>query len=377
MKKIKFGLVLLFATVFSFHSFFAKINPPSFQLKKKFTDPTYDDHQRDHRQYYYHHSDKSTTRIVCKSAAQTSAITLAASTAITKLLSVCGIGYCAGRVGLLDANTLSVLSKLVFNIVQPCFIFVQVVSSITREAEQGLSGSLLLLPLMAAAQVFLGYTVGSIVSRILYRKNSMSEDAKQLLACTTFGNSGPLPIVFTDAIFRNYGDPTLQKKGIAYISLYLLGWSPLFWIVGPAILGDKTDDSNIPAFEKWKQLFQRIFNPPVIASVLGLAFGCIKPLSGLFVPAGSFFNPLYDAATTIGNAYLPCVLLILTGSLTASSPATTKADDRVSSNRNIFQNLAQKVEENKDFAMEVFSVYFSKLVLMPSVSFLVIDLLIR
>eukprot|EP01035_Chromulina_nebulosa_P036617 gene36617-49346_t len=253
MNTIRFGIVLLFASVFSFNSFFTKVNPPSFQLKK-FTDPSLDDH----RQYK---GKSTTTNIVCKSAAQTSAITLAASTAISKLLSVCGIGYCAGRVGLLDANTLSVLSKLVFSIIQPCFIFVSVVSSITREAEQGLGGSLLLLPLMAAAQVFLGYTVGSIVSRILYRKNSMSDDAKRLLACTTFGNSGPLPIVFTDAIFRNYGDLTLQKKGIAYISLYLLGWSPLFWIVGPAIFSDKSADSNISALEKWKQLFQRIFNP--------------------------------------------------------------------------------------------------------------------
>eukprot|EP01036_Dinobryon_divergens_P024756 gene24756-33231_t len=194
----------------------------------------------------------------------------------------------------------------------------------------------------------------------------MSDDAKRLLACTTFGNSGPLPIVFTDAIFRNYGDLTLQKKGIAYISLYLLGWSPLFWIVGPAIFSDKSADSNISALEKWKQLFQRIFNPPVIASMLGLVCGCIKPLSGLFVPVGSLFNPIFDAVNTIGNAYLPCVLLILTGSLTASSVSSSSSKEKEDkgeegSKKSIFQSLARKAEDNKDFAMEVFSVYFSKL----------------
>jgi len=314
--------------------------------------------------------------VVCKSAASTAdAINLAASSAISKLMSVCGIGYCAGRAGLLDQNTLSVLSKLIFTIIQPCFIFVQVASSIAKEAEQGLNWSLLVLPLMAVLQVFLGNIVGIFVTRLLYPTKLNSDDAKQLLACTTFGNSGPLPLVFTDAIFRTHSDSTLLKKGIAYISLYLLGWSPMFWILGPSILEDASSNtSTLTPKEKRKQLLTRVFNPPVLSSIFGLLFGAVKQLSQLCVLPGSPFHCIFDAAGSIGNAYLPCVLLILSGSLTASASSSSSGPPS-SQPSSVFDTLIKKVEENRGFAIQVFFVYFSKFVLMPSISFLLIDLL--
>eukprot|EP00597_Dinobryon_sp_UTEXLB2267_P003516 CAMPEP_0170074776 /NCGR_PEP_ID=MMETSP0019_2-20121128/12026_1 /TAXON_ID=98059 /ORGANISM="Dinobryon sp., Strain UTEXLB2267" /LENGTH=296 /DNA_ID=CAMNT_0010285309 /DNA_START=407 /DNA_END=1297 /DNA_ORIENTATION=+ len=217
--------------------------------------------------------------------------------------------------------------------------------------------------------------VGSIVSRLLYPTKLDSDDAKQLLACTTFGNSGPLPIVFTDAIFRAHSDSTLLKKGIAYISLYLLGWSPMFWILGPSILEDAaTSSSTLTPKEKRKQLLTRIFNPPVLASIFGLLFGAVKHLSQLCVVAGSPFHSIFEAAGSLGNAYLPCVLLILSGSLTASASTSSPIESSTPPS-NVLEALIKKVEENRGFATQVFFVYLSKFVLMPSISFLLIDLL--
>lgn len=371
---ISFLFIVLIANILSFYSFYAKFSPASSQLK---------DLNRFRFNKVVEQESERKAVIVCNGVPPAAAINQAAASAISKLMSVCGIGYCAGRAGLLDANTLSVLSKLVFTIIQPCFIFNQVLSSIAKESEKGINGSLLLLPLMAALQIFLGYTIGFIVSKILYAKNTDSDDAKQLLACTTFGNSGPLPLVFTDAIFRSHPDPTLLSKGNAYISLYLLGWSPLFWIVGPSILRDKTDDSAISATEKRRQLLTRIFNPPVLASIVGLIIGCIQPLSRLLVPKSGIFHCVFAAVETISSAYLPCALLILSGSLAASSASssssasTANASDSDKEKSNLLDVLIQKVEENWHFAVEVFSVYFSKFVLMPSLSFFLIDLLIR
>lgn len=376
-RSTRLTLIILLVGFLPYYSLFARHNPLRNRLQKN-------SHVL---QYFNEASAPDQSMVLCQSSSAATAINIAATSAISKLMSVCGIGYCAGRAGLLDQNAVSVLSKLVFSLIQPCFIFVQVTGSISKQAEQGLNASLMLLPLMAALQVALGFLVGSLVSKILYPKKQSSDDMKQLLACTTFGNSGPLPIVFTDAIFSSHSDRTLLKKGMAYISLYLLGWSPMFWIVGPAILADP-NNSTAPqsAVEKRKQLFKRVFNPPVIASIFGLICGCSRSLSSLFVPPSSLFNPIYEAASTLGNAYLPCVLLILSGSLTAtaapstsstSSPSSAASSTSVPAKGSSFEQLLSKIESNKEFATEVFAVYLAKFLVMPSISFLLVALLNR
>ena len=82
-------------------------------------------------------------------------------------------------------------------------------------------------------QIFLGYVIGKVMSLFMYGSDPEHEsESKQFLIGTTFGNSGPLPLVFTDALFRTATDTTLLPRSVAFISLYLLGWSPLFWVVG-------------------------------------------------------------------------------------------------------------------------------------------------
>jgi hypothetical protein len=59
-----------------------------------------------------------------------------------------------------------------------------------------------------------------------------SEQGREVRVCSTFANSGPLPLLFVDALFRSHPDPTLRPRAVAYISFYLLAWSPLFWTYG-------------------------------------------------------------------------------------------------------------------------------------------------
>ena len=92
---------------------------------------------------------------------------------------------------------------------------------------------------------------------LFYGSDPDSEDAKQLLMCSSFGNSGPLPLVFVDALLKHQGDSL--PKAVAYVSLYLLGWSPLFWIFGPMILSKKDPNAKtVSAEEKRKELIGRI-----------------------------------------------------------------------------------------------------------------------
>lgn len=70
--------------------------------------------------------------------------------------------------------------------------------------------------------------------------------------------------MFADALLRTHSDISYHSKSVGYISLYLLGWSPLFWIVAPGILnsGDfkVSKENSGPSSE----LAKRIFSPPII-----------------------------------------------------------------------------------------------------------------
>lgn len=171
-------------------------------------------------------------RSVAKLSSVTSSVSAeiqsSALNAVAKLLATCGIGATVAYKGILDQNAIKVLSSLVFNVFQPCLLFVNVCQTISA---QRLSGSQVgwILPLAASCQILIGFSIGKLISLILYGRVRTSE-SKQFMASTTFANSGPLPLVFTDALFRLAPDKTLLPRSVAYISLYLLGWSPVFWV---------------------------------------------------------------------------------------------------------------------------------------------------
>ena len=104
---------------------------------------------------------------------------------------------------------------------------------VSNQAAKGDNGPAFLLPAAGTLQIALGYFIGKIMSLFMYGSApEHASESKQFLIGTTFGNSGPLPLVFTDALFRTAPDATLLPRSVAFISLYLLGWSPLFWVVG-------------------------------------------------------------------------------------------------------------------------------------------------
>ena len=285
---------------------------------------------------------------------------MAAFKAILKLIGTCGIGVYAGKTGVLDKTALNVLSKLIFNIFQPCLLFVNVCQTVSTA---GGSAAVWVLPLAAGLQILIGYILGSGITRVIYGK-AESEEKRQTLTCTTFSNSGPLPLVFVDALFRAHPDQTLLPKAVAYISLYLLGWSPLFWIVAPAILSEpgNADGKAKSAEEKRKELLSRIFSPPVIGSLMGLVVGSIPMLRKQLIPSNGLFNWGFEAMRTLGTAYLPAVLMVLAGSLTPSQePADIAADAA--------KSPATKRKEGAAFLTQISAIYAARFFFMPLAGF--------
>jgi len=294
-------------------------------------------------------------------AGASNSITYAALSAVAKLLSTCGIGVWASKVGILDKSAMSVLSKLVFNLLQPCLLFVNVASTCAKLKESGSGAAVALLPIAAGIQILLGYIIGKVVSLFLYG-NKSSEESKELLTCTTFGNSGPLPLTFVDALLRNHANSAHLPKSIGYVSLYLLGWSPLFWIFAPAIL---SDDSNSKT--DWKVVRSRVLSPPVLGSIFGVIVGSIPLLRRIFISPTGILNPVFESMRTLGAGYLPAVLLVLAGSLlpspdasgTAEKSATTESDSKI----------------DIGYIKQIVAIYLARFMLIPTVGFAIIKAL--
>ena len=260
--------------------------------------------------------------------------------------------------GLIDKNSLAVLSKLIFGLFQPCLLFVNIATTVAKLGSQG--SALWVLPTAALLQIILGMVVGKFVSTLIYGSKT-SDEKDQLLICTAFGNSGPLPLVFVDALLRSHADTSMLPQSIGFISLYLLGWSPLFWIFGPLIL---QSTSTSPSSSTTRQVMERVFSPPVIASILGVVVGLVPVLRDSIMtdqPQNlGVANLIFESMRTLGSAYLPAVLLVLAGSLLPGPK-----DPSASSESN-------QPFDRSSFAKQVFSIYLARFVLMPMLAFAVL-----
>ncbi|CAM9880173.1 unnamed protein product [Chrysoparadoxa australica] len=263
------------------------------------------------------------------------AVLRASSKAVAKLASSCGVGYYLSRKGVLDQQALTSLSKLIFYVFQPCLLFVNVAQALSIPG-QNLS-KLAVLPAFACAQIALGAIVGSVLVRAL-SIDSKSDEGREVKMCSAFANSGPLPLLFVDSIFLSHADPTLLPSAVAYISFYLLGWSPMFWTAGYSILANKAPPASLQndidkgslnilqrAVVEKQELAEnptvkRILSPPVLGCILGALVGVTPALRSMLVGAGAPLSPIFESLRSLGTAYLPAAILVLSGSLAGPKP---------------------------------------------------------
>ena len=224
----------------------------------------------------------------------------AAFAAVTELLTCCGLGVAATQIGLIDATTTRALAKAVFNIFLPSML----VTSVSRTVASGAGlRSLLPLPFCALVQVCLGL---ALVSPLLGGPRRMKQPGRRdVAALASFGNSGVLPLVFADCLFRS--QPALLARANSLVAMFLLGWSPLFWTAGFALLAGRhtprADAGSADSAEAaegasqqgyWEGLRQRVLTPPILGCLSGIVIGSIPPLRALLVPppGGSALLPL-------------------------------------------------------------------------------------
>ncbi|CAM9338553.1 unnamed protein product [Scytosiphon promiscuus] len=271
------------------------------------------------------------------------AVVKASVRAVSELLCCCVLGVVAAKNGVLTPVNVGALSKIVYGIFLPALLMVNVAKTCVSQPV----ASLLPIPVFAAVQVGVGLFVSGVAMRVL-NIDPNTETGRKAKVCGSFQNSGILPLIFINAMFR--GNPELLSRGVAYVSFYLMGWSPSFWTIGNKILTghvdegkgeqEKTAADEISAQPKRKlTLVQRvrsipfgvesfighlvakkILSPPIVACIAGLVIGLSPPLRWLLVREGAPLGPMWAAFSNLTAAYTPAGVLVLAGSLANCPP---------------------------------------------------------
>ncbi|XP_057540067.1 protein PIN-LIKES 6 [Amaranthus tricolor] len=287
---------------------------------------------------------------------------------IAKVFTMCFLGFLMASkyVNILPANGRKLLNGLVFTLLLPCLIFSQLGQAITLQKML----EWWFIPFNVVLATISGSLIGLIVATIVRPPYPFF---KFTIIHIGIGNIGNVPLVLIAALCRDQSNPfgdsdKCSRDGTAYISFgQWVGAIVLYTFVfqmlapppegtfdvegGPLPIKNQSHNrttapeqvpllsqdpgsniSNVSNKGKIKEFLMFVYDklklkqliqPPIIASVLAMIFGCVPFLKRLIFTSDA---PLYfftDSCMILGEAMIPCILLALGGNL-VDGPGSSK-----------------------------------------------------
>jgi predicted permease len=249
-------------------------------------------------------------------------------------------GIILARLKLIDRNSLQVISRIIFHLLMPCMLFASFAETMSLDKFR----ELWILPLTGFIYILAGISLGALAARILKIK---PERRGMITASSGFANAMYLPIPLVAAICSIFpefsGNPELKAVGMAYVSMFIIIFSPMMWTLGFNILGEKPHSSI---------KLSDIITPPVCGIIAGFAVANLPFAKNAFCGDSGFLHPVFTACVSLGNAVVPCAMIVLGGSFA-------------------FSPMAKHVDRKS-----VLAVILVKLIILPLLAILYIKLLI-
>jgi len=203
---------------------------------------------------------------------------------VTAFLALMIVGYLAVKRGMVDDDFAKKLSKLLFNVLMPCFVITSMQYEFTPEI---LLQSVWLL-LISATMTAVGFAIGWLFCKLTRIDGYFKRIITSAMAFPNFSFMG-FPVAY--AVFGELG---LFYAVIISIPLLMTAQS-----VGNVILNPNGNFG-------WK----KVLNPPFIAALLGFT---------LFVSPIELPGAIYTSLELIGRPTIP-ISMILVGLLLANAP---------------------------------------------------------
>ncbi len=221
---------------------------------------------------------------------------------LTVLLIAAG-GVFLARTGALKLESTRAISTCVFSLMLPCLLFSKLATAISLERLQ----ELWILPVSCVALTALGFAVGMVGARLA--GHGRDDVGRVVITCAAIPNASYLPIPLMLAACSTIpalaAIPGSGDIAVAYISIYLVLFSPMMWTLGFAFLSGEKGGFSMKGF----------FSPPLAGVALGLLVGLAPPLKALLVQKTGVLYPFYNAADTIGIGTIPAALIVLGSNL--------------------------------------------------------------
>ena len=255
-------------------------------------------------------------------------------------LYICILGIIAKKLGFVDSKFKSGLSKVVTNIILPCFVFSQIVNNFR------ISQYILIFQAVVGCLVIyvLGLIIGFIISRIL----KLDVNQRNFLGAvfSTPHNTSIYVILiqvigpFLDTIFPK--NPNLvgdsEKRGLLFVVINSIvaniwKWSCCYALIEPddeeedleeninsPLLKDNDEKIQNQIVEKkpkykektFKDILKSVVNMPLIASIFSLCITFSPSLQKLFItPKAILRDTIIDVNMTVSKAYSFIVIFIL------------------------------------------------------------------
>jgi predicted permease len=201
---------------------------------------------------------------------------------------------------------LRVLGKIVYYLMLPALLATKVALSVNFSQLT----YFWIFPLCGVLFVVIGICLGLFFAKWLCADRKLQSITAAAIA---FPNASYLPIplvlsvIATFPCFRDY--PHAAELAVAYISIYLIGYTPLLWSAGQAMVtGRNLNEVRI----------SHVITPPIIGIALGIIIGLVPWLNNTIVSEGAILSPIFSAAKLIAEGTIPCALLIIGGNFIGS-----------------------------------------------------------
>ena len=315
----------------------------------------------------------------------------AASEAMAELFTAGIIGNVCVKQQYLTASMVSTLSKTCFSILLPMFLCTSIMKTIHSNGGK-VTRSTIIVPIIAIGHCLIVHFVSKYILLPLFQMDTDTDEGRSTIVCCTFGNSGVIPLIFAEALFR--GDSNVLQEAYSFISLYLVGWSPLFWSFGrTSLLGSESkerseetksnsESSMLPIIIDQFTAMKSLFPPPVIGTLFGLTVSSIPSFQGLFMRSAATSKPLlgvvYNCFQNFGRAANPLALLVLTSSLALGTArnSLTHTTQAVKETKAIETLESEKVEVGRSLLRRMSCVSIARFIISPLLMTLILRLTI-
>jgi len=208
-----------------------------------------------------------------------------------------GMGVFLARRHVLDAHAAGILTRLVVRLLLPMLLFSKLVKQF--RPEQVAYARWYLLPLGSWGVLLCGYAAGWLAHRCFAGGAS---PARRTIFATLAGwqNAGYVPIPIIAALYA--GAPATRDRMLVYCFLFILGFSPTMWSLGPLNL------ARASRREGERLDWRKMITPPFVANLSGIALCLLGLPQRLPRPT---LEMLLRPLEMVGDACIPIIMVLL------------------------------------------------------------------